>query len=107
MWTLTSRTSLSAELPLRSSSIPASKVVHYLSPAGQIFDSNGDTDVFYGDLEQEAAGLEESYGYGELQEAAEDFILPDGTEIKAGALVLTVTRMDMAAGTMTTLFEKI
>jgi len=77
------------------------------SSAAASLEEMGITDVFYTDLEQEIAGLDESYGSFGLKEAAEDFELPDGTVIKEGALVFTVTRMDMEAMTMTTLFEKL
>jgi hypothetical protein len=93
--------------PLVEADIPNAHIVTMVSPAADALDSHGVTNVFYTDLEQEVAGLDTNYGSTGLKAAAEDFVLPDGTEIKVGALVFTVTRMDMEAGTMTTLFEKL
>jgi len=96
-----------AEYPTVKASIPDSRIVAMESSAAASLEAMGVTDVFYTDLEQEIAGLDESYGSSGLKQATEDFELPDGTVIKEGALVFTVTRMDMEAMTMTTLFEEL
>lgn len=93
--------------PLLESLIPFSQVVAMVSPAAEALERRGVTDVFYTDLEQEVAGLDAVYGSSGLDRAAEDFELPDGTLIRKDALVFTVTRMDMEAMTMTTLFEEL
>lgn len=49
--------------------------------------------VFYFDLEQLEAGIEESYGMGQLLVLTEDYTLPGGFEAKAGALVAPIHRM--------------
>lgn len=95
------------ELPLLTASIPSSNIVAMVSPAAEGLEQNGVENVFYTDIEQEAAGLDGIYGSSGLNQAAERFELPDGTVIEEGALVFTVTRLDMAAGTMTTLFERL
>lgn len=74
---------------------------HYAERA----EEQGITDVFYYDLEQEIAGLDKTYGLESLKVASENFTLEDGTEIKEGALIFSIYRMDLEAKTLTTLFE--
>ena len=93
--------------PIAEASIPDSHIVAMVSPLAESLESKGITDVFYTDLEQEIAGLDAVYGSSGLDQATESFVLPDGTVIEKGALVFTVTRMNIEAGTMTTLFEKL
>jgi hypothetical protein len=93
------------DLPIGPASIPARNVINLESPAAASLEAAGVENVFYVDLEQETAGLDEVYGSSGLEEALEDFTLPNGVEITKGSLVLTITRVDMVAGTMTTLFE--
>ena len=96
-----------AEYPTIKASIPDSHIVAMDSSAAVSLENLHVTDVFYTDLEQEIAGLDAVYGSSGLDQATESFVLPDGTVIEKGALVFTVTRMDIEAGTMTTLFEKL
>jgi len=96
--------------PLTSSGIPDSHICAMMSPMADSLDSQGKTNVFYVDVEQEEAGLDATYGSSRLYKAAEDFKLDDGFVVKTGALVFPVTKMDMsdmANVTTTILFEKI
>lgn len=92
-------------LPKEESAFRNDDIMGMLSQAAANREEAGITHVFYFDLEQEAAGLEKTYGCAEIFAAAEDFTLEDGTEIKAEALIFPIHRMDFQAMTQTVLFE--
>jgi len=92
-------------LPKEASSFDTDDIVGMTSQAAVNKEENGITHVFYFDLEQEAAGIDKTYGCAEIFAATEDFSLEDGAEIKAGALIFPIHRMDFEAMTQTVLFE--
>ena len=94
-------------LPKEESAFRNDDIVGMLSQAAINKEEAGVTHVFYFDYEQEAAGLDKTHGCAEIFAAAEDFVLEDGTEIKSGALIFPIHRMDFQAMTQTVLFEVI
>lgn len=93
------------DLPKEESAFRNEDIVGMLSQAAVNKEEAGVTHVFYFDFEQEAAGLDKIYGCADLFAATEDFALEDGFEIKAGALIFPIHRMDFQAMTQTVLFE--
>lgn len=83
------------------------RIVGMVSGQAERLEEKGITEVFYYDLEQDVAGIDKVYGAMGVEAASGDFELSDGTQIKGGALVFSLTRMDFEAGTVTVLFETI
>lgn len=62
--------------------------------------------VFYFDLEQLEAGMDATYGMGELLEAQEDFHLEEGILVLKGALIAPLTKVNIETGTGIYLIER-
>lgn len=62
---------------------------------------------FFYDVEQVWAGMDTVYGVSDLFVATQEFVFPDGTVAREGALLFSIHRMDLAAKTRTILVENL
>lgn len=93
-----------ATLPLEPGPFSRDRIVELGSPRGEELEQAGLGPIFYFDYEQIAAGLPEHYSTY-VEQAAEDFTLPDGTAILKGALVLRLLHLQLESGLQIILFE--
>lgn len=95
------------ELPTVDSPYLMTRILGIDSQEAKSLNARGIHDIFYYDWEQVAAGYDKVYGLLHLYTAAEDFTLPSGSNVKAGALIMEVTCLDMEKMTSTVAFEVI